>query len=121
MPPVHTRSADGGAFIMANNNTVQDMKDMLDEFITGTAKRLVDNPDEVEISIVTSTKSIIVQIKVKKEDFGKIIGKKGRTIESLKTIALAIKNTHFSRDTRKVSLELIEDEPHMREPTSEAD
>jgi len=98
---------------MAENNAYQDMKNMLEEFMTQTAKRLVDNPDEVEISIVTSTKSIIVQMKVKKEDFGKVIGKKGRTIESLKTIALAIKNTHFSQDTRKVSLELIEDEPHM--------
>jgi len=107
---------------MLNNNTVQEMKDMLEEFITGTAKKLVDNPDEVEISIVTSTKSIIVQIKVKKEDFGKVIGKKGRTIESLKTISLAIKNTHYSQDTRKVSLELIEDEPHRRrEPTSETE
>lgn len=104
---------------MAINNTVQGMKDILDEFITMTAKKLVDNPDEVEVSIVTSTKSIIAQIKVKKEDFGKIIGKKGRTIESLKTIALAIKNTHFSQDSRRVSLELIEDEPHIRESVCE--
>jgi predicted RNA-binding protein YlqC (UPF0109 family) len=104
-----------------NNNTVAQMKLMLEEFITYTAKKLVDNPDEVEVIIVTSTKSIIVQIRVKKEDFGKVIGKKGRTIECLKTIALAIKNTHFSRDTRRVSLELIEDEPHMREPASESE
>ena len=99
-----------GVKLMENNFI--EMKNMLSEFVTETAKRLVDYPDDVQICIVTSTKSIIIQIKVKKEDFGKVIGKKGRTIESLKTIALAIKNTHFSQDTRKVSLELIEDEPY---------
>ena len=58
-----------------------------------------------------------------KEDFGKIIGRKGRTIDALKTISLAIKNTHFCSDTRKVSLELIEDEPHnvrTKEPVCES-
>lgn len=86
------------------------MRAMVEEFVQQTIKRLVDNPEEVFVSVVTSTKSIIVQIKVLKADFGKIIGKKGRTIESLKTITLAIKNTHYPQDTRKVSLELLEDE-----------
>jgi len=88
---------------------VGSMKDMLEEYIGNTVRLLVDNPSQVEVSIVTSTKSIIAQMKVLKCDFGKIIGKKGRTIDSLKTISLAIKNTHYPQDARKVSLELIEE------------
>jgi predicted RNA-binding protein YlqC (UPF0109 family) len=60
--------------------------------------------------VTVSTKNVIIQIKSLKSDLGKIIGKKGRTIDSLKTITLAIKNTHFPSDTRRVSLEIIEDE-----------
>lgn len=86
------------------------MSDLLRDYVEDTVKRLVDNPNEVSIFITVSTKSVIVQIKSKQEDLGKIIGKKGRTIDALKIITLAIKNTHFPRDTRRVSLEIIEDE-----------
>ena len=57
-----------------------------------------------------STKTVIVQIKVEKTDCGKIIGKHGRTIESLKVICLAAKNTQFPNDSRRVVLEVLEDE-----------
>lgn len=86
------------------------MTELLQEFITNTIKLLVDNPDDVKVSTSVSTKSVLVQIKSAKSDLGKIIGKKGRTIESLKIITLAIKNTHFPRDVRTISLEIIEDE-----------
>jgi predicted RNA-binding protein YlqC (UPF0109 family) len=86
------------------------MSDLLSEYVTDTVKRLVDNPEDVRVAISVSTKTVIVQIKSRKSDLGKIIGKKGRTIEALKIITLAIKNTHFPRDTRRVSLEIIEDE-----------
>jgi len=84
--------------------------DILKEYVEFTVKKLVDNPDEVEVKIMISTKSVIVQIKVAKIDCGKVIGKRGRTIESLKVIVLAIKRTHFSEDNRRVSLEILEEE-----------
>jgi predicted RNA-binding protein YlqC (UPF0109 family) len=86
------------------------MSEVLEEYVTKTVKLLVDNPDEIKIVVTVSTKNVIIQIKSLKIDLGKIIGKKGRTIDSLKTITLAIKNTHFPSDTRRVSLEIIEDE-----------
>lgn len=86
------------------------MSEVLEEYVTKTVKLLVDNPDEIKIIVTVSTKNVIIQIKSLKSDLGKIIGKKGRTIDSLKTITLAIKNTHFPSDTRRVSLEIIEDE-----------
>lgn len=86
------------------------MSNLMKTYVEETVKRVVDNPEEVVISVIVSTKSIIIQIKSKKEDLGKIIGKKGRTIESLKILTLAIKNTHYPQDMRRVSLEIIEDE-----------
>ncbi len=89
---------------------MQGMSELLSEFVTSTIKNLVDHPDEVNITPTVSTKNVIVQIRSRKSDLGKIIGKKGRTIEALKVITLAIKNTHYPQDARKISLEIIEDE-----------
>lgn len=86
------------------------MSEILKDFITNTAKQVVDKPEEVKVEVSVSTKNVIIQVGVAKSDFGKIIGKKGRTIDALKIIVLAIKNTKFSGDTRKVSLEILEDE-----------
>jgi uncharacterized protein len=86
------------------------MTDILKDYIENTTKLIVDNPDEVKISVITSTKAVIAQISVGKEDCGKIIGRKGRTIEALKIICLAIKNTQYSTDSRKVLIEVLEDE-----------
>jgi hypothetical protein len=87
-----------------------EMTQLLQDFVTNTTKQLVDQPEEVRVIVSTSTKAIIIQIKVSKDDCGKIIGKKGRTIEALKHLCLAIKNTKFFEDSRKVLLEVLEDE-----------
>ena len=86
------------------------MSEVLQKFVDSTIKMIVDSPENVKTTTTVSTKSVIVQIKSEQEDLGKIIGKKGRTIESLKVLTLAIKNTQFPRDTRRVVLEIIEDE-----------
>lgn len=86
------------------------MSDILRDFIEDTTKMLVDSPEDVEVLSSVSTKTLILQIKVNKSDCGKVIGKQGRTIDSLKVICLAIKNTKFPEDSRKVQLEVLEDE-----------
>ena len=62
------------------------------------------------MSVAVSTKAVIVQIRVAQYDVGKIIGKSGRTIDSLKILCLAIKNTQFPEDSRRILLEVLEDE-----------
>ena len=86
------------------------MSSYLKKYIESVIKPLVDNPDEVEVFASVSTKTVIVQIKVEKTDCGKIIGKHGRTIESIKVVCLAAKNTQFPDDSRRVVLEVLEDE-----------
>ena len=86
------------------------MSDVINRFIEDTTKKIVDAPQEVKVTSAISTKSVIIQIKVAQSDCGKIIGKHGRTIDSMKVLCLAIKNTNFPDDSRKVILEVLEDE-----------
>lgn len=77
-------------------------------FISTVVTNIVDIPSDVEVTESTSTKNIIIQIKAAKSDIGKIIGKKGRNIDALKTITLAIKNTKYPDDKKDISLEVLE-------------
>ena len=86
------------------------MSDILQNFVEVTTKQIVDSPDDVCINSSVSTKAVILQIKVAQTDCGKIIGKRGRTIDSMKVLCLAIKNTNFPEDSRRVLLEVLEDE-----------
>jgi len=86
------------------------MSELLSQYVKETTRRLVDYPDEVDVDAVVSTKNVILQIKTNPKDCGKVIGRKGRTIDALKTITLAIKNTNFPNDVRHVFLEVLEDE-----------
>ncbi len=96
---------------MTDNTTPDNtMSELLRSYVENTTKKLVDIPEEVEVNVVVSTKTFIINIRTNKRDRGKVIGKAGRTVESLKIITLAIKNTNFPEDTRRVSLEILEDE-----------
>jgi predicted RNA-binding protein YlqC (UPF0109 family) len=58
----------------------------LKELIKHIAQALVDHPEQVEISEVEGKQSTVLEIKVAKEDIGKIIGKQGRTAQAIRTI-----------------------------------
>ena len=86
------------------------MSDVLKKYVLETTEKIVDNPSDVEVNTTVSTKAVIIQVKVDETDCGKIIGKRGRTIDALKILCLAIKNTQFPDDSRRVVLEVLEDE-----------
>lgn len=86
------------------------MSEDLKSAISFIVEQIVDGPEAVDVSVVVSTTSVIIQISTKKEDCGKVIGKKGKTVSALKTIAMAVKNTKFPNDPRNVTIEILEDE-----------
>ena len=86
------------------------MSETIKDFVEHCIKSSVDYPDDVKISVSVSTKAIIAQIKVARVDCGKVIGKRGRTIDALKVMCSNVKNTKFPDDSRRVMLEVIEDE-----------
>ena len=53
------------------------------------AKSLVDNPEEVQVSEVEGEQTTVLELKVAKEDLGKVIGKQGRTARAMRTILSA--------------------------------
>ena len=61
------------------------MKDLI-AFI---AKALVDDPEEVVVTEINGTQSCVIELKVSKQDVGKIIGKQGRTVVAMRTILSA--------------------------------
>ena len=89
---------------------MSEMSNLIQDYVESTTKAVVDKPETVEVSVSISTKAIIIQIRVDQSDCGKIIGKRGRTIDALKVLCLAIKNTNYPDDSRRVMLEVLEDE-----------
>ena len=74
------------------------------ELITYIAQALVDNPEEVVVTEVEGAQTSVIELRVAKEDLGKVIGKQGRTARAMRTILSAA-----STKLRKRSvLEIIE-------------
>jgi predicted RNA-binding protein YlqC (UPF0109 family) len=59
------------------------------ELVEHIARALVDDPERVEVSERESESSFVIELKVAKQDVGKVIGKQGRTAQSLRTILSA--------------------------------
>jgi uncharacterized protein len=78
------------------------MKDLV-EFI---AKRLVNNPNEVEVKETETDSTTVLELRVHPDDLGRVIGKQGRTAKSIRTILNAV----GSRTNKKVILEILEDQ-----------
>lgn len=77
------------------------MKDLV-QFL---AKALVSNPEAVEVKETQGDTASVVELRVAKEDLGRIIGKQGRTAKSIRTIL----NAAASKANRKVVLEIVEE------------
>ena len=61
----------------------------VEELVTYIVTGLVDNPDSVKIATAVEEGSLRVQIEADPDDVGKIIGRGGRTIKSIRTLARA--------------------------------
>ena len=75
-------------------------------FVEYLVKLLVDNHEEVKVAEIDGTHTSIIELRVEKSDIGKVIGKKGKTINAIRTILMSIASRHGMR----VSLEVIEPE-----------
>jgi predicted RNA-binding protein YlqC (UPF0109 family) len=80
------------------------MEAAMKELIEVIAKALVDYPDEVQVSEVEGANSLVIELKVAKSDIGKVIGKQGRTAQSMRTIL----NAASRKIKKNAVLEIIE-------------
>jgi hypothetical protein len=76
------------------------MKDLLNYIVT----KLVDHPDDVTINEIAGEQTCVFELRVNKEDLGKVIGKQGRTARALRNVlsAASVKNN------KRVMLEIID-------------
>ena len=74
------------------------------ELIYYIAKSLVDNPEQVAVSEVEGNQTSVLELKVAKEDLGKVIGKQGRTARAMRTILSAAS----AKIKKRTVLEIIE-------------
>jgi hypothetical protein len=76
------------------------MKDL----ISCIAQALVDNPDQVAVTEIEGGQTMILELRVAKEDMGKIIGKHGRTAQAIRTLLSAASG----KAKKRIVLEILE-------------
>ena len=76
------------------------MKDL----ISYIAQALVDHPEEVSVTEVEGNQTSVLELKVAKEDLGKVIGKQGRTARAMRTILSAAS----AKIKKRTVLEILE-------------
>jgi len=74
------------------------------ELIRYIAQALVDNPEQVAINEVEGNQTSVLELKVAKEDLGKVIGKQGRTARAMRTILTAAS----AKIKKRTVLEILE-------------
>ncbi len=74
------------------------------DYIAFIAKALVDKPEDVRVTEVPSEQGVVLELRVAKEDLGKIIGRQGRMAKVLRTVLSAAS----ARAGQRVLLDIIE-------------
>ncbi|MDX9788376.1 MAG: KH domain-containing protein [Desulfobacterales bacterium] len=74
------------------------------ELVNYLARALVDAPDSVSVEETEGNQSSVLELRVSKEDLGKVIGKQGRTARALRTILGAAS----AKLKKRAVLEIIE-------------
>ncbi len=76
----------------------------MEEFISYLVKNIVNQPDAVDIRSLLGQNGLLIEIRVAPEDIGKVVGRKGNVIRSLRTLSMTI----GARLGRRIHLEIIQ-------------
>ncbi len=74
------------------------------EFVEYVVKNLVDYPEEIKVSEIGNENNLIMEVRLNKSDFGKVIGKKGKNIDAIRTLLHSI----ASKNHMRVTLQIVE-------------
>ena len=74
------------------------------ELISYIAQALVDKPEMVSVTEIEGNQTSVLELKVAKEDLGKVIGKQGRTARAMRTILSAAS----AKVKKRTVLEILE-------------
>ncbi len=76
----------------------------MDQLLTQIAQSLVDRPQDVWVNAIESDHTTVLELRVAKEDIGKVIGKKGRTAQAMRTLIGAVS----AKIKKRTVLEIVE-------------
>jgi predicted RNA-binding protein YlqC (UPF0109 family) len=77
---------------------------MIKDLIADIVKALVDQPDQVMVTEIESSQTVVLELSVAKSDMGKVIGKKGRHADAIRTIVSAA----AGKAKKRYVLEIVE-------------
>jgi len=77
---------------------------MIKELIRYMAEALVDDPQSVSVSETCGSQITVYELRVSKQDLGKIIGKQGKTADAMRTILSSVS----AKQNRRAVLEILE-------------
>ena len=75
------------------------VKDLVEYIV----KALADEPDKVELSEIEGESSIVLELRVAKDDMGRMIGREGRTINAMRSLSRVL----AAKMGKKVNLEIV--------------
>lgn len=90
----------GNGSAAANNGTLHDVEG----FVEYVVKSLVDYPDEVSITTVDNQEGATIQIRCRKEDIGKIVGKHGKIIMAIRSLV----SSAAGRQRKRISVDVLD-------------
>lgn len=76
----------------------------MEEFVAYLVKNMVNQPDLVDVRSMNGASGLLIEIRVAPEDVGKVVGRKGNVIRSLRTLAISI----GARFGRRIHLEVVQ-------------
>ncbi len=79
------------------------MSSKVKDLVEYVAKSLADQPDEVAVSEVEVETSIVLELRVAPDDMGRMIGREGRTINAMRSLARVL----GAKMGKKVTLEIV--------------
>ncbi len=77
--------------------------DSITDLVKHIVREMVDDPDQVKVSTVEGSQSLVIEVSVAKSDMGKLIGRSGRNINAIRTILTAASATANIRTVLEVN------------------
>ena len=86
---------------------MDEMLAQMSQMVNSIAQALVDRPEDVRVRGVEGTNTMVLELRVAKEDVGKVIGQHGRTANAIRTLVKAVS----AKIKKRTVLEIIDGQP----------